>query len=211
MSLQKSGFYYANKFMRLYLDGLHDLMGPEAWVDLLKAAGIPQFIKHPVPDNLEKSIDFAYFTAIQTAFEGLPDGEALARQSGRRVFVRGFSTFAPQMNLTHLAEAPLPLADKLKVGLPAMAQLMNQFSDQISQAYPWDDSAYIFTMERCPMCWKRQSQKPVCFAGQGLLQEALHWASGGAEFEVEMRACIAQGDEMGQYRLHTQPLGLPKE
>lgn len=206
MAMQKSGFYYANKFMRLYLDGLHDLLGQEGLHDLLARAGISQFSKHPVPDNLEKSIDFAYFTALQKAFEQLPEGQNLARLSGRRVFVRGFSTFAPQMNLTHLAEAPLSMADKMKVGLPAMAQLMNQFSDQISQAYPWDDSAYIFTMERCPMCWKRQSGAPVCFAGQGLLEEAMHWASGGQEFKVEMQACIAQGDEMGQYRIQTEAL-----
>jgi predicted hydrocarbon binding protein len=99
----------------------------------------------------------------------------------------------------------LPLAAKLKIGLPAMANIFTQFSDQISNVHEEGDK-YIYTLERCPMCWNRKADKPVCYVGQGLLQEGLRWVSGGHEFKVDMSDCIAKGDPMGRYIIYKEPI-----
>lgn len=208
MAIEKSGFYYPNKFVRLYLEGVEELLGHEGLVKLMTIAGLPQFAKMKLPDNLELSVDFAYFTAIQEAFEqlyGRPIGDDMARESGRRVFTKGLSTFAPRVDATDLAHTALSVPEKLKIGLPAMASVMMQFSDQISQAYQWEENHYIYTLERCPMCWKRQADRPVCFAGQGLLEAAADWAIGEDQCEVTMTACVAKGDEMGRYEIRIRP------
>jgi predicted hydrocarbon binding protein len=86
-----------------------------------------------------------------------------------------------------------------------MANIFTQFSDQISNVYEEGDH-YVYTLERCPMCWKRQTDRPVCFIGQGLLQEGLRWVSGGHEFKVDMATCISKGDDMGRYIIYKEPL-----
>ena len=49
-------------------------------------------------------------------------------------------------------------------------------------------------IERCPVCWKRHGDVPLCHLAVGLLQEALYWVSGGKFFNVEETNCIAKGD-----------------
>jgi predicted hydrocarbon binding protein len=99
----------------------------------------------------------------------------------------------------------LPLAAKLRIGLPAMANIFNQFSDQVSNVHD-DGDKYVYTLERCPMCWNRKADRPVCYVGQGLLQEALRWVSGGHEFKVDLATCIAKGDDMGRYYIFKDPI-----
>ena len=100
----------------------------------------------------------------------------------------------------------LPLNAKLRIGVPAMANIFNQFSDQISKVHEEGTDRMIYTLERCPMCWERKSDKPICHVGQGLLQEGLRWVSGGREFKVDMSTCIAMGDDMGRYIIYKEPL-----
>ncbi|MBL8146795.1 MAG: 4-vinyl reductase, partial [Anaerolineae bacterium] len=64
----------------------------------------------------------------------------------------------------------------------------------------------IYTLERCPMCWNRKVDKPVCYMGQGLLLEGLKWVSGGREFKVDMTTCIGKGDDMGRYAIYKDPI-----
>jgi predicted hydrocarbon binding protein len=56
-------------------------------------------------------------------------------------------------------------------------------------------SEYYYSMKPCPVCYGRKSDKPMCFAGVGLLQEGLKWVSGGHEFKVYESKCIGCGDE----------------
>ena len=106
-----------------------------------------------------------------------------------------------------LAFKVLPLNAKLKIGVPAMANIFSQFSDQISNVFEEGTDRIIYTMEeRCVMCWNRKSDKPVCFVGQGLLQEGLRWVSGGHEFKIDMESCIAMGGDMGRYIIYKEPI-----
>jgi predicted hydrocarbon binding protein len=115
-------------------------------------------------------------------------------------------SFGALAGVGDLAFKVLPLNAKLKVGVPAMANIFSQFSDQISNVIDESDDKIIYTLERCPMCWNRQSDKAVCFAGQGLLQEGLGWVSGGHEFKVDMTTCIGKGDDMGRYVIYKEPI-----
>jgi predicted hydrocarbon binding protein len=131
----------------------------------------------------------------------------LALRAGRASFAEGLRGFGALAGVGDLAFKVLPLAAKLKIGLPAMANIITQFSDQISNVYEEGGDKYIYTLERCPMCWKRKADKPVCYAGQGLLQEGLRWVSGGHEFKVDMATCISKGDDMGRYVIYKEPIG----
>ena len=83
--------------------------------------------------------------------------------------------------------------------------IFSQFSDQISNVHE-EEEYFVYTLERCPMCWKRKSDRPVCYGGLGIVKAGLHWVSGGLEFRVDMATCLAQGDDMGRYHIYKKPI-----
>jgi hypothetical protein len=209
MPPEKSGFNYPNKFALIYLMAMEEIMGKNGLNAILHLAGLEQLKGNYPPDNLEKEFDFANYTALQVALEemyGPRGGRGLALRAGRASFAEGLKGFGALAGVGDLAFKVLPLPAKLKIGLPAMANILTQFSDQISNVHEEDDK-FVYTLERCPMCWKRTADRPVCYAGQGLLQEGLRWVSGGHEFKVDMASCIAKGDDMGRYVIFKEPIG----
>ena len=86
-----------------------------------------------------------------------------------------------------------------------MAKIFTQFSDQVSHVYE-ESNHFIYTLERCPMCYQRQTDRQVCYGGLGILKAALVWVSGGLEFRVDMASCLAKGDDIGRYFIYKTPL-----
>jgi len=208
MPPEKSGFHYPNKFARITIEALEEVMGKNGLNAILNLAGLQDLINNYPADNLEKEFDFAYFTALCSALEdmyGPRGGRGLALRAGRATFADALRGFGALAGVGDLAFKVLPLAAKLKIGLPAMANIFTQFSDQISNVIEEGDK-YIYTLERCPMCWNRKADRPVCYVGQGLLQEGLRWVSGGHEFKVDIATCIAKGDDMGRYVIYKEPI-----
>lgn len=206
--LIKSGYHYPNKLARIYLEAIEEIAGRNGLSALLNLAEIPQFMQHRPPDNMEKSFDFAYLTAIQVAFEemgGPKMGGGLARRASKQAFNFGIENFRKQLSFGDIQSPNIPLEDKLAVGLPMMAEFLMKFSDQVSRAYPLDEKRFAYTLERCPLCWHRQSEYPVCHTAQGLIEEGLYWLTNGTEFKVEMVNCIAVGDEMGKIVIYHEP------
>src|SRR5690606_30002760 len=132
-------------------------------------------------------------------------GRGLALRAGRATSAAALRGFRALAGVGDLAFKVLPLTAKLKIGLPAMANIFTQFSDQLSMLHD-HGGTYLYPLERFPMCWNRKSDRPVCYVGQGLPQEGLRWVSGGHEFKVDISTCIAKGDDMGRYIIFKQPL-----
>jgi predicted hydrocarbon binding protein len=209
MAREKSGFYYPNKFARITIQAMEEVMGTNGLNAILNAAGLKEVIGNYPPDNLEKGFDFADYTALNVALEdmyGARGGRALALRAGRATFAEALRGFGALAGVSDLAFKVLPMNAKLRIGVPAMANIFNQFSDQISKVHEEGTDRIIYTLERCPMCWGRKTDKPVCHVGQGLLQEGLRWVSGGREFKVEMTTCIAMGNDMGRYVIYKEPI-----
>ncbi|MBZ0290605.1 MAG: 4-vinyl reductase [Anaerolineae bacterium] len=209
MPPEKSGYYYPNKFARIFLDAMEEVMGKNGLNAVLHLAGLDNLIGNYPPDNLEKAFDFADFTALCVALEemyGPRGGRGLALRVGRTLFADALRGFGALAGVGDLAFKVLPLNAKLKVGVPAMANIFSQFSDQVSNVFEEGDDRIIYTLERCPMCWGRKTDKAVCYVGQGLLQEGLRWVSGGREFKVDLGDCIGKGDPMGKYVIYKEPI-----
>jgi hypothetical protein len=209
MPIERSGYYYPNKFARLTIEAFEEIMGKNGLNAILNLAGLQQYLTEYPPDNLEKGFDFGDYTALMVALEdmyGPRGGRGLALRAGRAVFAGGLRAFGALAGVGDLAFKVLPMNAKLKIGVPAMANIFSQFSDQISNVYEEGTDRIVYTMERCALCWKRKSDKPVCYMGQGLLQEGLRWVSGGHEFKVDMATCVAKGDDMGRYVVYKEPI-----
>jgi predicted hydrocarbon binding protein len=94
---------------------------------------------------------------------------------------------------------------KLKIGINAMAETFNKTSDQIVRVEEAPDH-FLYHIDRCPVCWGRHAEQPICHAGLGLLQEGLHWVTSGKNIRVEEIKCIAMGDPACTYVIVKRPL-----
>lgn len=209
MSPEKSGLYYPNKIARIYIQAMEDVMGVNGLNAILNLAGLQAYIGNYPPDNLERQFDFVDFTALNAALEdmyGPRGGRGLALRAGRACFSQGLKNFGALAGVGDLAFKVLPLGAKLKMGIPAMATIFSNFSDQISEVAEHDDH-YTYTIKRCPVCWGRKSDKPACHAAAGLLQEGLRWVSGGHEFRVVETECHAVNDGPCIFVIYKEPIG----
>ncbi len=206
--IPKSGLYYPNKMARLALKALEDVMGKNGLNAILNLANLTTLIDNYPPDNLGREFDFADFSSIYGALEemyGPRGGRGLAMRAGRAVFDNGLRDFGALIGVGDLAFKVLPLPVKLRIGLPAMAKIFTQTSDQLSTVAEQDDH-FVYTIHRCPVCWGRHTDKPACFMATGLLQSALVWVSGGLEFKVVQTTAHSCGDEVCNFTILKTPL-----
>lgn len=204
-----SGYYYPNKFALITLDALEQVMGKNGLNAILNLAHQPELIDHFPPDNLEKEFDFAQYSSINYALEemyGPRGGRGLAQRAGRALWSDALRFFGALAGVGDLAFKVLPLPAKLRIGLPAMARIFTQISDQHSTVRE-EANEIIYTIHRCPVCWGRSNlDKPICFIAVGLLQESLKWVSGGSEFRVNESKCIAMGHEVCEFVIQKIPI-----
>lgn len=204
----KSGLYYTNKIVRAYLAALEEVLGANGLKAVMRKAGLEAYIDNFPPDNLSREFDFADFTSLNVALEdiyGPRGGRGLALRAGRLGLLGSLKDFGALAGVGDRAFQVLPLRLKLKVGLPAMARVFSQFSDQVSHVIDAGDH-YVYTLERCPICHNRRADRPVCFAAMGVIQGGLEWVSGGRKFQIEMQDCIAAGSDMGRIRIYKEPV-----
>jgi hypothetical protein len=195
--IPKSGLYYPNRVARIYLQAMEEVMGKNGLNAILNLANLKHLIDNYPPENLERQFDFADYSSLSGALEemyGPRGGRGLAQRAGRASFAQGLRNFGALAGAGDLAFKVLPLAAKLKLGIPAMAKVFSSVSDQKSTVEE-TETEFLYTMKPCPVCWGRKSDKPMCHAGAGLLQEGLKWVSGGHEFKVYESKCIGCGDD----------------
>lgn len=208
MSETETSFFYPNRMGRIMLLALEEIIGRHGVNALLNLASLTGYINNYPPHNQDLRVPFEDISRIQSVLEeayGPRGGRGLALRTGRASFSYGLREFGPELGLTDLAFRLLPLPIKLKVGSQALAGLFNQFTDQRVRL-EIDEKNIFWHIERCPLCWQRQTADPACHLAVGLLQETLYWVSGGKFFSVEETQCIARGDETCTIVIDQNPL-----
>ncbi len=206
--IDQSGYFYPNRIARIYLQAMEEVMGRNGLNALLNLKGLQQYIEDYPPNNLDREFDFADFANLnQGVFDiyGPRGGRGLSLRGGRATFDRGLKGFGALAGVGDLAFRVLPESTKVKIGLPAMARVFSQFSDQISYVESFSDH-YLYYIDRCPVCWGRKSDHPICFVATGLLQAGLKWVSSGREYRVEEIDCLATGGSSCIFKVYKQPV-----
>lgn len=207
--IPKAGLYYPSKFGLIMIKALEDVMGKNGLNAILNLAGLNNYIDNYPPDSLEKSFDFADVSSINIALEemyGPRGGRGLALRAGRATFADALKNFGALAGAGDLAFKVLPLQAKMRIGIPAMAKIFTQVSDQHSTVEEHENE-FVYTIHKCPVCWGRTGvDKPACFIAVGLLQEGLKWVSGGNEFRVNESKCIALGDPACEFIIQKEPI-----
>ena len=99
----------------------------------------------------------------------------------------------------------LPLNEKLSTGAQLFSEIFNRYSDQRVRVEETKERLY-WHVERCPICWGRKTDRPVCHFTVGFLQEALYWVSAGKYFLVEETKCVARGDPSCTIEIDKKPV-----
>ncbi len=208
--IPKSGYYYPNRFALIALEALEEIMGKNGLNAILKLAHLANLIDNYPSANLERQYDFSDFSSLSIALEemfGPRGGRGLALRAGRATFADALRNFGAMAGAGDLAFKVLPLQAKLRIGVPAMAKIFSQISDQHTTVEE-TDTEFHYIIHRCPVCWGRSGEdRPVCFIAAGLLQEGLKWLSGGSEFRVNEAECIAMGASACRFVIPKEPIG----
>jgi hypothetical protein len=207
MAVEKSGYTFPNKIAHIYVKAIEQTLGSQAMHKVLELAGVPEN-QVPPPNNFARDFDFAYFGALGAALEKLygPRGErGLTLHAGRVSFSGGLAEYGPILGVSELAFKMMPMQAKMKIILKAVTEVFTKFSDQITVVEETDDH-FIYTIQRCPVCWGRTSSLPVCYSAIGIVEGALAWVSSGRSFRVEQVACHAMGDQYCILHIKKEPL-----
>jgi len=205
---EKSGYCYPNLIAKIYLEAVEEVMGANGLKALLNMAGMQYLIGNYPPGNLAKQFDFVDFARLNEAMEmmyGPRGGRALSLRAGRKAFDQGLRNLGAMVGVADKTFRLLPLSIRLKVGLRAMATAFSTTSDQISYVQEQSDH-FIYVIERCPVCWGRHSDSPICHAAMGIIQEGLSWGTGGRTFKMAETTCIAKGDDMCRFTIYKEPI-----
>ncbi|HSR35097.1 MAG TPA: V4R domain-containing protein [Anaerolineae bacterium] len=205
---EKSGYYYPNLIARIYLEAIEDIMGSNGIKALLNMAHMEHLKDNYPPGNLSKEFDFADFAHLNEAMEmmyGPRGGRALSLRAGRKAFDQGLKNFGPMVGVADVTFRMLPLKLRMKIGLGAMAKAFSSTSDQISYVEEKEDH-FLYVIERCPVCWGRHSETPMCHAALGIILEGLNWGTSGKKFKTAEVTCIGRGDPACNFTISKEPI-----
>jgi len=206
--IEPSGFYYPNIVAQAYLQALEDVMGTNGFHAVLHLAHLSNLVGQRPPRNWDKGFDFADLSALNGALEdlfGFQGGKWLQGRAGRACFARALQGLETLAGVKDPGFARLPLGTRVRIGITTIAEVLNQVSDQVTRVDQRTEY-YFYIIERCPACWGRTASRPVCSSAKGLLEEGLHWISGGREFQVDEVECQAMGDEACAFAVYKDPV-----
>jgi predicted hydrocarbon binding protein len=201
-------FFYPQKMGRIILLGTEEIIGRTGLHAVLNLSAHSDYIGNFPPASTERTFPFQTISDLHVALEqayGPRGGRGLALRIGRATFTYGLREYGTMIGLTEVAFRLLPLSSKLHTGAKAFADLFNHHTDQVVRLEE-TDRHLLWHIERCPLCWGRHTEEPVCHMAVGLLQESLYWMSGGKIFNVEETQCIARGDPACTIQIEKTPI-----
>jgi predicted hydrocarbon binding protein len=203
-SLSNRKFFLTNRYARIILGGYEETLGRDRLAQALSRAGLESWLAEYPPNDLDRGVDFASFSALDMALEetyGRRGGRGLAIRAGRAVVPELLHAFGVQMGVDQVAFKLLPLREKISAGLRALAFLFGEVSDQPAVVVEQADK-FVFTLQRCAACWGReQADRPLCCLLTGILQEWVKWLAAGQDWPVAETRCIAMGDAVCEFEI----------
>lgn len=191
-------FYYPNIWGRGVLTAAEDILGDKGVTALLNLAGLPEYINNFPADNIKKEFPFSHVAKIQQALlemYGPKGARVFAIKGGEETFNHSLEKYGKVQAAAKAAMAIGSKGARLKAGLLFFAKFFNTVSDQVVRVEEADDH-WKWIIERCPICWDRSSDEPLCHLAVGVLNSASNWATGD-RLRITAKECIGAGAKEG--------------
>ncbi len=206
--VEEKQYFYPNKWARIILTSAEEVMGHQGVSAMLNMAKIPQYLDNYPPDNMKKEFPFSGVGQLQQAIwdmYGNRGARVFAVRAGEQAFKSGLAQFKSVSAMAQVAMRVTSLEAKVKLGLEFFSKFFNTVSDQVVEIDE-DEKHWIWRITRCPVCWGRKSEEPVCHLAIGVLQAALAWATEGKKFRLMETECMAKGDENCVIKIEKVPV-----
>ncbi len=193
--------YQADAYMRWALEAAEEVIGKKGLAIVLRDAGLERFINNYPPDELKFSGDitlgdYAALNAGLFNFFGRA-GKSMVIRIGRLSTLRAIKEQGKLFGVAAaVASKVLPLPAQLKIGVGNIQKGFRELWQSVGQDFRvraedrGDKLAYI--TETCSVCAGKQSDEPMCWLWNGVLQESTKWLT-GKEFEIREVECRAMG------------------
>jgi hypothetical protein len=201
-------YFYPNIWGRSILTSAEEILGTNGVNALLNLAGLQDYIGNYPADNIKKAFPFKHVADLQQAFYdmyGSRGARVFATRGGEQTFNHSLNKYDRVQKAAKAAMSVGSTDVRHRVGLQFFSKFFNAVSDQVVRIAE-DQSYWYWIIERCPMCWQRKADEPVCHLGIGVLRAASFWATGGKHFRIAETECIAMGDESCIYSIDKTPL-----
>ncbi len=200
-------YFYPNIWGRGILTSAEEILGEKGLNALLNLVGLSEYIGNYPPDNIQKVFPFEHVAKLQQGLYdmyGAKGARVFAMRGGEQTFTHSLDKYNKVQKAGRAAMALGSSELRAKLGLQFFSKFFNAVSDQIVRIAE-DDNYYYWIIERCPMCWERHSEEPVCHLGIGVLRAAAKWAT-DKNFRIQEINCTAMGDKACVYAMDKQPL-----
>lgn len=191
----------------VYLDGMIEIIGTGGTADVLKAAGLDEWMSNGRLVAPQGALNDERFARLQQALVevyGGHSGEGLALRIGRATCRALLRRFGEEFGLTTLEQRLLPTPVRLRSGLQKLAQAVANGRNVMVTETP---DAYLWRVEGCVDCAGRTGQShDVCAFTTGMLQEFMEITGGGKAYLVTETECAACGQAACLFTLAKKPL-----
>lgn len=205
---EEKTYFYPNKWGRGILTSAEEIMGDKGVQALLNMAKLEKYIDNYPPDNMTRAFSFEDVSRLQAAFwdmYGKRGARVFATRAGEATFKSGLTQFKSVAAAAEVAMKVGSMDAKVKIGMEFFSKFFNSVSDQVVSIGE-DEKHWFWYIERCPMCWGRKTDEPVCYLAVGVLQGALAWVSQGKKWRVSPTECIASGAKRGVIAIEKAPV-----
>ena len=201
-------FFYPNIWGRSILTSAEEILGDKGVNALLNLVGLTQYIGNYPPDNIKKEFPFSHVAKIQQGLwdmYGSKGARVFATRGGEQTFQHSLSKYDKVQKAAQAAMTIGSMEGRMKAGIVFFSKFFNTVSDQVVHIEE-DDTHWKWIIERCPVCWERKAEEPVCHLAIGVLNAASNWASGGHKYRIQETECVAMGDPNCVIMIEKQPI-----
>jgi hypothetical protein len=194
-----------DRYARQILDAARALIGPEAYRDALRKAGLTRYEEASPPFSPEPGITFeeisAFCQAIRERFG--PDGGWMLRRIDREVLQRDLQAYSWVANLVRLVSgilrAPRERVYNAWQRAAAVVRMETGSSPQV-----WREGGRVYWENpSCPYCVGVSCAEPCCDLPAGMLEALTAWVLERPVEAIRMmeESCRGRGEPACRYRV----------
>jgi len=192
-----------DRYARQILDAARAVVGPEAWREALRQAGLARYEAALPPPRPEPGISFeeisAFCAAIRRRFG--PDGGWMLRRIGHEVFQRDLQAYGWVANLIRvisgILQAPRERVSNAWQRAATVVRMETGSSPRV-----WREGERVYWENpSCPYCVGVSSPEPCCDLPAGVLEALTAWVLERPlqEIRVIEDSCRARGEPACRY------------
>ncbi len=168
---------FTNRYARLILGAARSVIGPEAWRNALRQAGLARYEEALPPPSPDPGITFAEMSAFCQAIRERfgPDGKWMPRRIGHEVFQQGLPSYSWLANLARLVSGSCKrLGSEFYNAMQRAAAIVRMETSTFPLIWREGDWVY-WDNPSCPYCVGLSCAEPCCDLPAGTLEAITAW------------------------------------